>query len=63
MDAPELKQAYGKESMEKLDDLVKGHRLLIHVYGIDQYGRALGDVHLEMKGKMKGFFIQVMPLE
>lgn len=40
----------------KLIDLVKDHPLVIHVYGRDQYGRALGDVH------RNGIFIQVVSL-
>lgn len=47
VDAPEIGQRYGEESKEKLSDLVKGHRLRIHVYKRDQYGRAVGDVHCD----------------
>lgn len=52
VDAPEIEQRYGEESKVKLIDLVKDHPLVIHVYGRDQYGRALGDVH------RNGIFIQ-----
>jgi endonuclease YncB( thermonuclease family) len=56
VDAPEIGQRYGEESKEKLSDLVKGHRLRIHVYTRDQYGRAVGDVHCN------DMFIQVCSL-
>ncbi|KAG0619966.1 hypothetical protein M758_4G178700 [Ceratodon purpureus] len=52
VDAPEIEQPYGEESKDKLNDLVNGHRLVIHVYDRDQYGRAVGDVH------GNGIFIQ-----
>lgn len=53
VDAPEIEQPYGEESKDKLNDLVNGHPLVIHVYDRDQYGRAVGDVH------GNGIFIQV----
>ncbi|CAL9774605.1 unnamed protein product [Musa acuminata subsp. burmannicoides] len=45
IDAPESEMAYGKEAKAELLKLVEGKPLKIHVYGVDRYGRSVGDVH------------------
>ena len=55
IDAPEIKQNYGKESKKFLSDLIKKKKIKFHKLGTDRYGRLLGiiyfndkDVNLEM---------------
>ncbi|XP_065049109.1 probable staphylococcal-like nuclease CAN1 isoform X2 [Musa acuminata AAA Group] len=45
IDAPESEMPYGKEAKAELLKLVEGKPLKIHVYGVDRYGRSVGDVH------------------
>ncbi|KAJ8461070.1 hypothetical protein OPV22_033996 [Ensete ventricosum] len=45
IDAPESEMPYGKEAKVELLKLVEGKPLKIHVYGVDQYGRRVGDVY------------------
>jgi len=54
VDAPEIRQPYGEEAKVLLRNLVKDQRLVIHVYNMDQFGRAVGDVYCN------GVFIQVL---
>jgi len=49
IDAPESSQPFGQEAKAALISLVEGHPLLIHVYGTDQYGRLIGDIHCNNK--------------
>lgn len=53
IDAPELKMKYGVESKNELVKLIGGKCVTIHVYGMDQYERYLGDIYCD------GIFIQV----
>lgn len=53
IDAPESEMPYGKEAKAELLKLVEGKPLKIHVYGVDQYGRRVGDVYCG------GIFVQV----
>uniref|UniRef100_A0A0E0MBM2 TNase-like domain-containing protein n=1 Tax=Oryza punctata TaxID=4537 RepID=A0A0E0MBM2_ORYPU len=45
IDAPELKMPYGKESRNALVKLIGGKRVKIYVYGLDQFGRYVGDIY------------------
>ncbi|CAL9127846.1 unnamed protein product [Musa textilis] len=45
IDAPESEMPYGKEAKAELLKLVEGKPLTIHVYGVDRYGRRVGDVY------------------
>ena len=45
IDAPEYKQAYGKQSGHVLRKKVNGKRVRIQENGEDRYGRTLGDVY------------------
>ncbi|XP_065049108.1 probable staphylococcal-like nuclease CAN1 [Musa acuminata AAA Group] len=45
IDAPESEMPYGKEAKAELLKLVEGKPLKIHVYGVDRYGRSVGDVY------------------
>ncbi|KQJ89625.1 probable staphylococcal-like nuclease CAN2 [Brachypodium distachyon] len=47
IDAPELKMAYGKESRNALVKLIGGKRTIIHVYGLDQFERYVGDIYCD----------------
>lgn len=44
IDAPELKQSYGKDSKKTLSDLVFDREVVIDVVGPDRYGRTVGNV-------------------
>lgn len=47
IDAPELKQAYGKESLDALKDLlVKDKEVFVNVLNKDRYGRLICELHL-----------------
>ncbi|KAI3974687.1 hypothetical protein MKX01_004416 [Papaver californicum] len=45
IDAPEMQMPYGKEAKAELTKLLQGKCLTIGVYGDDQYGRLVGDIH------------------
>ncbi|MCL7036942.1 hypothetical protein MKW94_027104 [Papaver nudicaule] len=45
IDAPENQQLYGKEAKQELTKLLQGKSLTIGVYGEDQFGRLVGDIH------------------
>ncbi|CAL4897261.1 unnamed protein product [Urochloa decumbens] len=47
IDAPELEMTYGKESKDALVKLIGGKRVTIHVYGLDQFGRYVGDIYCD----------------
>jgi endonuclease YncB( thermonuclease family) len=47
IDAPELNQAFGKQSKQHLSDLVYGKTVTIEVHGRDRYERAVGKVTLD----------------
>ncbi|KAI3996136.1 hypothetical protein MKX01_031490 [Papaver californicum] len=49
IDAPENKQPFGKEAKKELTKLVKGNRVIVHVYEEDKYGRLVGDVYCRGK--------------
>ncbi|MCL7036943.1 hypothetical protein MKW94_027105 [Papaver nudicaule] len=49
IDAPEMQMPYGKEAKEELTKLLQGQCLTIGVYGEDQFGRLVGDVHCNGK--------------
>ncbi|GAV62455.1 SNase domain-containing protein [Cephalotus follicularis] len=57
IDAPEGSMPYGQEAKEELVKLVQWKCLRILVYGEDQYGRCVGDVHCN------GMFIQELLLK
>jgi len=44
IDAPELKQPFGKESGDYLRNMVNGKTVTVNVDTIDRYGRAVGTV-------------------
>jgi endonuclease YncB( thermonuclease family) len=44
IDAPELKQPYGKQSGDWLRKIVKGKTVTVDIEDIDRYGRAVGTV-------------------
>ncbi|XP_020571759.1 uncharacterized 38.1 kDa protein-like [Phalaenopsis equestris] len=56
VDAPECKMPYGEEAKQALAKMIKGKCLQIHVYGVDKYGRTVGDVYCN------GIFIQELLL-
>lgn len=45
VDAPENSMPFGHEAKAMLQSLVDGHSLRLFVYGVDQYGRLVADVH------------------
>ncbi|XP_026459496.1 uncharacterized 38.1 kDa protein-like [Papaver somniferum] len=45
IDAPEIQMPFGKEAKVELTKLLHGKCLTVGVYGVDQYGRFVGDVH------------------
>ncbi|RCV36886.1 hypothetical protein SETIT_8G017300v2 [Setaria italica] len=47
VDAPELKMTNGKESKNALVKLIGGKRVIIYVYGQDQFGRHVGDIYCD----------------
>jgi len=47
IDAPEYKQAYGKQSGQELRKKVSGRRVRVLEHGKDRYGRTLGDIYLD----------------
>ncbi|KAI3987230.1 hypothetical protein MKX01_031714 [Papaver californicum] len=49
IDAPEMQMPYGKKAKVELTKLLQGKCLTIGVYGEDQYGRLVGDVHCNGK--------------
>ncbi|KAI3933565.1 hypothetical protein MKX01_032670 [Papaver californicum] len=49
IDAPENKQPFGKDAKKELIKLVKGNRVIVHVYEEDKYGRLVGDVYCDGK--------------
>lgn len=53
IDAPELKQAYGKEARDRLHNTIcaSGVKLNIRVKGTDAYGRTIGAVYIDGNGK------------
>ncbi|KAI3974686.1 hypothetical protein MKX01_004415 [Papaver californicum] len=53
IDAPEMQMPYGKEAKVELTKLLQGKCLTIGVYGEDQYGRLVGDVHCNGKFAQK----------
>ena len=46
IDAPELKQAYGKKSKQFLSNLIAGQIVEVEKNGNDRYGRTIGTVSL-----------------
>jgi endonuclease YncB( thermonuclease family) len=46
IDAPELKQPFGKQAGNYLREVVKGETVTVEVDDIDKYGRAIGTVML-----------------
>ncbi|KAK1686260.1 hypothetical protein QYE76_047108 [Lolium multiflorum] len=52
IDAPELEMEHGEEARNELVKLIAGKCVTINVYGMDQYGRYLGDIYCD------GIFIQ-----
>ncbi|CAL4904621.1 unnamed protein product [Urochloa decumbens] len=47
IDAPELEMTYGKESKDALVKLIGGKRVTVYVYGLDQFGRYVGDIYCD----------------
>lgn len=45
IDAPESKMPYGKEATDELVKLLQGKCLRVLVYGVDRYGRSVGDIY------------------
>ncbi|KAM5556791.1 hypothetical protein ABKV19_024268 [Rosa sericea] len=45
IDAPEGKMPYGKEARDELVKLLQGKCLRVLVYGVDRYGRVVGDIY------------------
>lgn len=54
IDAPESKMPYGKEATDELVKLLQGKCLRVLVYGVDRYGRSVGDIYCN------GIFAQVL---
>lgn len=46
IDAPELKQAFGKEASDKLSKFVKGKAVELSVVDVDGYGRKIAKVYI-----------------
>jgi micrococcal nuclease len=46
IDCPEKGQAYGQKAKEAVADLVFGKEVTLQTYGLDKYGRTIGDVLL-----------------
>lgn len=44
IDAPELKQAFGRRAKDSLGELCARHAAVVHAAGKDRYGRVLGRV-------------------
>jgi endonuclease YncB( thermonuclease family) len=49
IDAPELKQAYGKESKWCLSEKIANKRVTVHVFNKDLYQREVGELFLDEK--------------
>lgn len=46
IDAPELEQSYGKESMDYLARILEGKKVCLDKHGVDVYRRWLADVYV-----------------
>jgi endonuclease YncB( thermonuclease family) len=44
IDAPEMRQSWGKKSRRALSGLCRGKRAVVLIWGYDRYRRAIGDV-------------------